>query len=190
MTDKVKPGAVAAHGLRGNDPAGRQINPVITAGAIGTQAAPLRVIVTLTASGRKWIACLGDRVLCRSAWPFVMPARLLLAEGYPADTVIEMWRSNTDEWALRGCVGAVAATVIDAETATPKFTSRKPDLLRCAAHKSLVQPWAFELGYFVIGHPNAKKDCMALNCEPGSERLGSGLRSPSGRFWRSARLCQ
>ena len=52
-----------------------------------------------------------------SAWPFVTSARLLLAEGYPADTVIEMWRPNTDEWALRGRLGAVAATIIDGETA-------------------------------------------------------------------------
>jgi hypothetical protein len=117
MAHKAKPGAVAAHGLLGNDLAGRQISPTIIADTIGTQAAPLRIIVTLTASGRKWIACLGDRVLCRSAWPFVMSARLLLAEGYPADTVIEMWRPNSDERALRGCVGAVAATVIDGETA-------------------------------------------------------------------------
>jgi hypothetical protein len=28
-----------------------------------------------------------------------------------------MWRPNTDEWALRGRLGAVAATVIDGETA-------------------------------------------------------------------------
>ena len=78
----------------------------------------LRIVIEPTASRRKWTARLGDRVVCRSAWPFVMSARLLLAEGYPADIVIEMWRPNTDEWALRGCVGAVAATVIDGETAS------------------------------------------------------------------------
>jgi len=47
----------------------------------------------------------------------VMSARLLLAEGFPADTVIEMWRPNGDEWALKGRLGAVAGTVIDGETA-------------------------------------------------------------------------
>ena len=46
-----------------------------------------------------------------------MSARLLLAEGFPADTVIEIWRPNSDEWALKGRLGAVAATVIDGETA-------------------------------------------------------------------------
>jgi hypothetical protein len=141
MTDKVKPGAtVAAHGLRGNDLAGRQISLTSTADAIGNQAAPLRIIVTLTASGRKWIACLGDRVLCRSAWPFVMSARLLSAEGYPADTVVEMWRPNTDEWALRGCVGAVAATVIDGETAVPHAKNRSPVRFRGTAATTPADP--------------------------------------------------
>jgi hypothetical protein len=80
-------------------------------------AAPLEIVIERTAGGRKWTARLDDRVLCVTAWPFVKPARLLLAEGYPADTVIEMWRPNTREWALRGRLGAVAATVIDGETA-------------------------------------------------------------------------
>ena len=71
-----------------------------------------------TASGRKWIARLGERVLCVSASPFVKSARLLLAEGLPAAIVIEMWRPNTDESALQGRLGAVAATVIDGETAS------------------------------------------------------------------------
>jgi hypothetical protein len=81
-------------------------------------AAPLRIVIQPTASGRKWTARLGDRVLCVSAWPFVKSARRLLAEGHPADTVIEMWRPNTADWALRGRLGAVAATVIDGETAS------------------------------------------------------------------------
>ena len=80
-------------------------------------AAPTRIVIEPTASGRKWIARFGDRVLCVTAWPFVMSARLLLAEGFPADTVIEMWRPNSDEWALKGRLEAVAATVIDGETA-------------------------------------------------------------------------
>ena len=80
--------------------------------------APIRIVIEPTASRRKWTARLGDRVLCVSAWPFVKSARLLLDEGHPADAVIEMWRPNTDEWALRGRLGAVAATVIDGETAS------------------------------------------------------------------------
>ena len=81
-------------------------------------AAPLRIVIEATASGRKWIARFDDRVLCVSAWPFVKSARLLLAEGFPADTVVEMWRPNADEWALRGRLGAVAATIIEGETAS------------------------------------------------------------------------
>ena len=39
--------------------------------------------------------------------------------GYPADTVVEIWRPNTGEWAMRGRLGTAAATVIDGET-TPR----------------------------------------------------------------------
>jgi hypothetical protein len=81
-------------------------------------AARLRIVVEATASGRKWTARLDDRVLCVTAWPLVKSARSLLAEGYLADAVIEMWRPNTDEWALRGRLGSVAATVMDGETAS------------------------------------------------------------------------
>jgi hypothetical protein len=53
-----------------------------------------------------------------TVWPFVKSARLLSAEGHPADAVIEMWRPNTDAWALRGHLDSVAATIIDGETAS------------------------------------------------------------------------
>jgi hypothetical protein len=53
-----------------------------------------------------------------TAWPVVKSARLLSAEGHPADAVIEMWRPNTDAWALRGHLDSVAATIIDGETAS------------------------------------------------------------------------
>jgi hypothetical protein len=91
------------------------------AGYIGSDAEPsenspvLRIVIRPTRTGRKWIARLGHRVLCVAAAPFVKSARVLLAEDYPADTMIEMWRPNTAEWALRGRLGAVAATVIDGE---------------------------------------------------------------------------
>jgi hypothetical protein len=76
----------------------------------------LTIKIDPAASGRKWTAHLGDRVLCVTAWPFVKSGRLLLAEGHPADIVIEMWRPNTNEFALRGRLGVVAGTVIDGET--------------------------------------------------------------------------
>jgi hypothetical protein len=90
------------------------------------KSAALRIVIEPTASGRKWTAHLDDRVLCVTAWPFVKSARLLLAEGYPADAVIEMWRPNTDEWALRGRLGAVAATVIDGETGSHSAKNGSP----------------------------------------------------------------
>jgi hypothetical protein len=79
-------------------------------------SAPLLIVIEPTPSGRKWTSRLHDRVLCVTASPFVKSARLLLAEGYSAGAVIEMWRPNTDELALRGRLGAVAATIIDGET--------------------------------------------------------------------------
>ena len=106
-------------------------------------AVPLRIMIEPTASGRKWIARLGERVLCVSASPFVKSARLLLAEGLPAAIVIEMWRPNTDESALQGRLGAVAATVIDGETASrcakkgaPASDTEKSALQRAAGLRS------------------------------------------------------
>ena len=95
------------------------------AGCIGADAGQslekspvLRIVIQPRSSGRKWIARLGDRVICVSATPFIKSARLLLNEGYPPDAVIEMWRPDADEWALRGRLGTVAATVIDGEKAS------------------------------------------------------------------------
>jgi hypothetical protein len=79
-------------------------------------AAPLRIVIEPTTSGRKWTARFNDRLLSRSALPFVMSARVLLAEGYPADTMVELWRPNTDEWALRGRLANIATTLMDGES--------------------------------------------------------------------------
>ncbi len=90
------------------------------AGGIATDAKPqadksqtdaLRIIIEPTKNGRKWTARIGDRVLSVAAAPLVQWARLLLAEGCPAESVIEMWRPGTDAWALRGRVGLVASVV-------------------------------------------------------------------------------
>jgi hypothetical protein len=89
-------------------------------------ARALQVVIEPTARGRKWTASLNDRVLCVTVWPFVMSARLLLAEGYPADAEIQMWRPNASEFALRGRLDAVAATVIDGETASRRAKNGSP----------------------------------------------------------------
>ena len=88
--------------------------------------APFQIVIEPTVSGRKWIARLGKRVLCVSAWPFVKSARLLLDEGCPADAIIGMWRPNAEEFALRGRLGAVAATVIDGETTRRRAKNGSP----------------------------------------------------------------
>jgi hypothetical protein len=107
--------------------------------AIPTRAAP-REGCRCPASGRKWIARLGERVLCVSASPFVKSARLLVAEGLPAAIVIEMWRPNTDESALQGRLGAVAATVIDGETTSRCAKKGAPasDSEKSALHRELL----------------------------------------------------
>jgi hypothetical protein len=112
---ETKQRVAGEHPLTRSD-AGRASSPSPSNALTQHAAAPLRIVIVPTASRKKWTARLNDRVLCVSAWPFVMSARLLLAEGYPADTMVELWRPNTDEWALRGRLAAVAATVIDGES--------------------------------------------------------------------------
>ena len=99
------------------------------AGVARGDGGALRIIVEPTASGQKWIARLGERVLCIAAAPFIQSARLLLCE-VPPDTVIEMWRPNTKEWALRGRIGAVAATLMDGETAASCAKDGSPERKR------------------------------------------------------------
>jgi hypothetical protein len=117
------------------------------AGGIATDAKPqadksqtdaLRIIIEPTKSGRKWVTRLGERVLCVAAAPFVKSARFLLAGGYPAETLIEMWRPNTAEWALRGRLGAVAATVMDGERAPRRAKNGSP--VRDQRRRSRVAP--------------------------------------------------
>ena len=80
-----------------------------------TASSALRIVIEPTSTGRKSVAELDDRVVCIAAAPFVQSARVLLAEGHPPDTWIEMWRPHTTECALRGRLGAVAATLMDGE---------------------------------------------------------------------------
>jgi len=109
----------------------------------------LRIIVEPTASGQKWIARLGERVLCIAAAPFIQSARLLLCEGYPPDTVIEMWRPNTKEWALRGRIGAVAATLMDGETAASCAKDGSPERKDAVAVCQAGDAWSLLLGPFL-----------------------------------------
>jgi hypothetical protein len=76
---------------------------------------PLQVVVTPT--GRKWRAMFSGRMLCVSTSPFIASARILIVQGFDPNCIIEMWHGGAAEWALRGRLGAVAATLIDGETA-------------------------------------------------------------------------
>ncbi|MGH6674191.1 MAG: hypothetical protein ACRECV_19765 [Xanthobacteraceae bacterium] len=112
-----------------------------------------------TKSGPKWIARLDDRILCVAAAPFVTSARILLAGGYPADTVIEMWRPNTAAWALRGRLGAVAATLLDGETA-----------LRCAKNGPPVRKQSGPIRPLPTARQR-QRERVATGCDQKSNRL-------------------
>jgi hypothetical protein len=92
----------------------------------GADHRPLRIVVKPTASGKKWVATVDGEAICVSASPFVRSARVLLEKGYPADTAIEMWRPGATEWAPRGQLGAVAATLIEGEKAPPRAKNLPP----------------------------------------------------------------
>jgi hypothetical protein len=87
---------------------------------------PLRIVIEPTAKGGKWIARLDGRVLCVATAPLIKSARVLLSEGYPPYAVIEMWRPNTNEWALRGRIGPVVATLLAGETAASVAKNGSP----------------------------------------------------------------
>jgi hypothetical protein len=94
------------------------------ASIVAAQLAPLRILITPTASGRKWRASHDGETLCVSASPFITSARLLIAKGIDPNRTIEMWRDHADTWSLRGQLGAVAATLIDGEKASRSAKNR------------------------------------------------------------------
>lgn len=109
-----------ANGPRGDDLAGRQINSVATPERQSLQdqcrAAPIRIGVAPMACG-KWQATFNGDTLCTVTAPMVKAARILIAKGFDSFSVIEMWHEDADAWALRGNLGAVAATLIDGQKA-------------------------------------------------------------------------
>jgi hypothetical protein len=95
----------------------------------------LRIVIEPTATELKWVARLGDRVLCTAASPCVQAARVLLADGHPPDTWIEMWRPHTTECALRGRLGAVAATMMDGEKVRRHARNGSPVLQKVSGER-------------------------------------------------------
>ena len=126
-------------------------------------ARTLKIVIEPTRSGRKWIARLDDRLLCVTVWPFVKSARLLLAEGYPADTVAEIWCPNTDDGRCEAAsarpprrsskVNSVALRhVVDKYNSDENadfhqiVASRHPrHVARCRRHREQCRPYAAEL---------------------------------------------
>ena len=89
-------------------------------------AAPIRIVIAPTASGRKWVSSLNDKTLCISASPLVMASRLLIAQRFDPNSIIEMWHQHSNAWALRGELGAVAAVVLDGEKKPPQPAKNAP----------------------------------------------------------------
>jgi hypothetical protein len=73
--------------------------------------------VSLSPSRCKWRADFNGERLCVCTSPLIKSARILIARGFDADCVIEMWRAGAKTWSLRGQLELVAATVIDGEKA-------------------------------------------------------------------------
>jgi hypothetical protein len=123
--------AAAAGGTGGLDLAGRQIDPVATAERHRLQAqhlaAPIRIDVAPLGRG-KWCARLNGKTLCIAAAPMVKAARILIAKGYDPSCIIEMWHQHADAWALRGKLGAVAATILDGERKAQRRVKNDPPI--------------------------------------------------------------
>jgi hypothetical protein len=94
------------------------------------------VRITIAASGRKWRAQLDGKTLCVCTSPFVMSARLLIAQGFDPIRIIEMYHADADDWALRGRLGVVAATLLDGEQKVSRHARNGPPVRfpRKAAH--------------------------------------------------------
>jgi hypothetical protein len=90
--------AATAGGAEGFDLAGSQIRPVATPKRPPLQgqriAAPIRIDVAPTESGRKWRAIFDSKVLCTAAAPLVKAARILIAKGHDPSRLIEVSRQH------------------------------------------------------------------------------------------------
>jgi hypothetical protein len=89
------------------------------------QAAAFRITIAPMARG-KWKVTYNDKTLCIAAAPLVKAARILIAEGCDPSSIVEMWHQHTDAWALRGKLGAVAATILDGERKAQRHARNTP----------------------------------------------------------------
>jgi hypothetical protein len=113
-------------GAAGIDQLSGKINPLNNQNSSGLQVtAPIRIDVSPMARG-KWRATLDGKVLCVVTAPLVVATRLLIARGVDPTRSIEMWHAGSASWALRGRIGAVAAALLDGETATQAAKNTSP----------------------------------------------------------------
>ena len=69
-----------------------------------------------------------ETLLCTSRLPFFDGARLLLSQGYPADTALSLRHSRKDFVSLRSTIGEAAKlTVIENERVGPRITKFRPN---------------------------------------------------------------
>ena len=59
----------------------RSVQPIGPSGSPTLTVVPLRIMIEPNASGRKWRASLNGNVLCPSASPFILSARVCLSDG-------------------------------------------------------------------------------------------------------------
>jgi hypothetical protein len=86
----------------------------------------LQVFVSLSPSRRKWRADFNGKTLCISTSPLIKSARILIAQGFDPDCMIETVRAGDKSRLLRGRLGVVAATVIDGEKVVHSAKKRVP----------------------------------------------------------------
>jgi|SRR5215208_3348179 len=102
-----------------------------------------------------YTASLDGRLLCTEREPFLAAARVLLAEGVPADTPIVMRRLGSSVDALRSTVGVAAGLAVREEQ------GRGPEIVRWKAHS---------VG---VGVPPVQANEKSVAGEPEGETLTS-----------------
>lgn len=81
----------------------------------------------LTPKGQRYEVRLGAELLITSRTPLLAAARELEKRGHSPDTILTMSRAGSDTVSLRSTLGTAAKlTVIENETAGPKFSRYRP----------------------------------------------------------------
>jgi len=75
----------------------------------------------------KYLAYLGDRLLCESRTPFLTAARILQAEGIPDETPITMSHKGSSVVSFKTTIGIAAGLIVEeTETRSPTFRKYRP----------------------------------------------------------------